>query len=157
MYDFKKNKKCCLFHVLVICLFSECFLVYLAMSCEPLPVFVGLISICFQNCSCIQEKEKLDAFKIMGLGSFSWIWDNACPTQGDMKAGKNMDGFKGKATLLWPYNKQGKHDPQHKNVWMVKVAAGIGKALKTTPVDSYLMTDDDVASHIESCFQAAPK
>jgi len=51
----------------------------------------------------------------------------------------------------------GRHDAKKRNATMVKTAGAIASALKTTPVDSYLMTDADVASQLESCFEGDAK
>jgi len=98
-----------------------------------------------------KELQTKDAMRAAGCGYFMWIWDGVFPSNGDWKPGKNMEGFKGKATLLWPFQTAGKHTPQLKG-WTAKLPCAVAKAFKTTPVDSYLMCHDDVANQIESCF-----
>lgn len=97
-----------------------------------------------------KEMEKNDVFKAMGMGAFMWIFDNG---QDFKTVGKNMQGFKGKAKLLWPFNSRAKPDPQQKGV-NAKAAGYFAKALKTTPIDSFQLSDDDVAGHIAAGFAA---
>jgi len=118
--------------------------------------------VCEEFVSKLDEKEykkmaKTDVFKTMGMGYFMWFWDGTFPTSGDLKPGNNMKGYKGKAILLWPFHMNGRHDAKKRNATMVKTAGAIASALKTTPVDSYLMTDADVASQLESCFEGDAK
>ena len=79
------------------------------------------------------------------------MYDGTFPKSLDgTSVGKNMKGFKGKAVLLWPYHAKGKHDPAGK--WAgAKCAEAYAKALKTKPIDSYTMTDGDVAAKILAC------
>ena len=98
-----------------------------------------------------KEMEQKDAFKALGWGSFFWVWDAAWPINERTKPGKNMTGFKGTVTLLWPYNNRGKPDPQKKG----KLAQGVthlAKVLKTTPIDSFQLNEDEVAEYIIAVF-----
>ena len=104
-----------------------------------------------------KELEKSDMMAAAGLGSFIWMFDGVFPSDPAMPAGTNMKGFKGKAVMLWPFQIQGKHVEKEKIMkgWPGKVLNGFAKVLKTTPVDSYLMDDNDVADQIMSCFRVS--
>jgi len=101
----------------------------------------------FKTEKAAKEMETRDMMRACGMGSFLWIFDSAFPTGGDYKPGKNMEGFKGKVTLLWPFNNRGKPDPRQKG-WNAKAVAGFAKALRTKAIDSFQMSDADVAEYI---------
>ena len=104
----------------------------------------------------ITAEKKKDMMKAMGMGTFMWICDDTYPKSdiNAWKPGKNMAGFKGKATLLWPYNNRGKPDPQKKYSRNASCLPLLSKALKTTPIDSFQFNDEDVAEHIVASFGA---
>eukprot|EP00928_Gymnodinium_smaydae_P004270 TRINITY_DN11473_c0_g1_i1.p1 TRINITY_DN11473_c0_g1~~TRINITY_DN11473_c0_g1_i1.p1 ORF type:complete len:1078 (+),score=154.72 TRINITY_DN11473_c0_g1_i1:45-3278(+) len=101
-----------------------------------------------------KELQKKDAMKAYGAGCFLWLMDNTYPKTADgfSSFGTNMQGFKGKVVLLWPYQTSGKHDPKMKGFGLT-MANGVAKMFKTKPIDSYMMSDDDVADKIRSCFK----
>eukprot|EP00746_Dinoflagellata_sp_MGD_P019261 gnl/MRDRNA2_/MRDRNA2_14474_c0_seq1.p1 gnl/MRDRNA2_/MRDRNA2_14474_c0~~gnl/MRDRNA2_/MRDRNA2_14474_c0_seq1.p1 ORF type:complete len:278 (+),score=57.34 gnl/MRDRNA2_/MRDRNA2_14474_c0_seq1:34-834(+) len=84
--------------------------------------------------------------------SFLWFFDGTVPKTMDGTPGKNMQGFKGKVKLLWPMCSKGRHDPNGRS-GILKVAEMFGKVVKTVPIDSYNMNDDDVAEHISACMR----
>jgi len=88
------------------------------------------------------------------MGPFLWVFDSAFPKTLDGKPGTNMNGFKGKVLLLWPFHQKGRHDAAKKSA-AAKIAQMYGKAFKTQPVDSFVMSEDDVAEKIAGCFSAA--
>jgi len=88
------------------------------------------------------------------LGPFLWIFDSTFPKTLDGKPGTNMNGFKGKVVLLWPFHAKGKHDATKKSA-AAKIAQMYGKALKTQPIDSFVMSEDDLAGTIAGSFSAA--
>merc|ERR1712048_655424 len=79
------------------------------------------------------------------MGPFLWCFDSTFPKNLDGKPGKNMKGFKGKVSLLWPYQTKGKADPKGRLSAAGKIADMYGKVLKTKPVDSYRFDDVKVA------------
>merc|ERR1712032_1575260 len=101
----------------------------------------------FKNEKVAKAMETENIMKASGMGSFLWVFDGAFPNNGNYTPGKNMEGFKGKVTLLWPFNNRGKHDPQHKTT-LARTAGVFAKALKTKPIDSFQLSDDDVAELI---------
>jgi len=99
-----------------------------------------------------KEKAKKDPTGVvfcMGMGTFLWFFDGTFPKSLDGKAGNNMKGFKGKVKLLFPLCYKGKHDPNGRS-GISKVADMFGRVLKTKPIDSFLMSVDDVATQIVS-------
>ncbi|CAE7031595.1 unnamed protein product [Symbiodinium natans] len=83
------------------------------------------------------------------MGPWLWFFDGTFPKSFDGSGfGKNVKGFKGKVLFLWPYHTKGRHDPPKKVTACSKFADAYAKAVKTKPVDSYLMTDADVAARI---------
>jgi len=85
------------------------------------------------------------------MGPFLWMFDSTFPKTMDGKPGTNMNGYKGKAVLLWPMHTKGKPDGgQGGKTSGAKMAAMYGKPLKTTPIDSYTMTDADLAGVLSS-------
>ena len=82
-------------------------------------------------------------------GPWLWFFDGTFPKSLDGSSlGNNVKGFKGKVLFLWPYHTKGKHDPPKRVTTCSKVAELYAKAVKTKPVDSYLLTDADIATRI---------
>ena len=83
------------------------------------------------------------------MGPWLWFFDGTFPKSLDGSGiGNNVKGFKGNVLFLWPYHTKGRHDPPKRVTTCSKVADVYAKAVKTKPVDSYLMTDADIASGI---------
>ncbi|CAE7216005.1 KIF18A [Symbiodinium necroappetens] len=83
------------------------------------------------------------------MGPWLWFFDGTFPKSLDGSGiGNNVKGFKGNVLFLWPYHTKGRHDPPKRVTTCSKVADVYAKAVKTKPVDSYLMTDADIASRI---------
>ena len=59
-----------------------------------------------------------------------------------------MRNFKGKATFLYPLCHRGRHNPKQARPFAEMYA----KVLKTKLIDSFHMSDADVAAHIRSRF-----
>merc|ERR1712070_989508 len=102
---------------------------------------------------------KKDPNAAFNFGVFLWLYDGAfgSASMNDVKPGKNLNGFKGKVVFLWPFSCKGRHDPKGRNTWGTRMAEYFAKPLKAKPIDSYLLTDADVAKHISGCFAAKPK
>eukprot|EP00438_Fugacium_kawagutii_P030620 Skav206076 [mRNA] locus=scaffold1771:207792:210526:+ [translate_table: standard] len=83
------------------------------------------------------------------MGPWLWFYDGTFPKSLDGSVvGNNVKGFKGKVLFLWPYHSKGRHDPPPRVTTCSKIAELYSKALKTKPVDSYLLNDADVAARI---------
>ena len=123
-----------------------------------------------------KDMMKRDPNAAFNLGYFLWFFDgdfanmtkdpkpnpnsnpNPNPMTKDPKPGKNLTGFKGKVTFLWPFHCNGRHDPTMKrNKWAIHMTNAVAKVLKTTAIDSYLLTESDVAQHIKTAFAATVK
>jgi len=103
---------------------------------------------------------KKDPNSAFGFGAFLWFYDGdyANLTSGkEVKLGKNMAGWKGKATFLWPFQNKGRHDPRGKSSWGAKMGNMFAKAVKTEAIDSYHLTEADVAKHIAAGFSVVAK
>jgi hypothetical protein len=96
-----------------------------------------------------KERVKKDPNYVMQgmMGPFLWFFDGTYPKNLDGKGGKNMQGFKGKATLLWPLHNKGKHDPRESTATF-KFGQNIAKVVNTKLVDSFPMGDQEVAAEI---------
>merc|ERR1712176_134239 len=84
------------------------------------------------------------------FGPFLWCFDSTFPKNMDGKPGNNMKGFKGKVSLLWPYQTKGKAEKNGKSSAVGKMAEMYGKVLKAKPIDSYKFDDSKVVGHILS-------
>lgn len=86
------------------------------------------------------------------MGPFLWCFDGTFPKTLDGKPGTNLTGLKGKVVLLWPFHMKGKHDSKGQGA-AGKIGAMYGKVFKTKTVDSFTLTEADVADKIVGCFK----
>eukprot|EP00928_Gymnodinium_smaydae_P039274 TRINITY_DN26855_c0_g1_i1.p1 TRINITY_DN26855_c0_g1~~TRINITY_DN26855_c0_g1_i1.p1 ORF type:complete len:745 (+),score=93.12 TRINITY_DN26855_c0_g1_i1:74-2236(+) len=86
-------------------------------------------------------------------GPLLWITDGTFPKTLDGKGGANVKGYpkKSKTFLLWPHHTKGKHDPKPQSV-PAKISGCFAKCIGATVVDSYKMSEADIAAKITSCF-----
>jgi len=82
-------------------------------------------------------------------GAFQWFFDGAFPSQKDPPPGNNMKGWKWKTDFLWPCHNNGKPDVR-KTGSVAKMGQWYGKIAKGNMIDSFSLTDDDIATQIAS-------
>ena len=83
--------------------------------------------------------------------AFQWLSDGGIGncSMADVKPGANLKGMKGKVTFLWPMCSKGRHDPKGRiSPWTLRMGELYARLLKSKPIDSYLLKDNDVATLI---------